>query len=55
MALIAIALAALATAGCAHPEPKTEVLGVVQTEGNSTDVGLIDPVCITNTPTHDPC
>jgi hypothetical protein len=43
-------------ASCASSSPETEVLGVVEAhDGPPTEVGLIDAVCITNTPNHTPC
>jgi len=54
-ALIIIVLALSFGASCGSSQPKTEVLGVVEPEGASTDVGLIEAQCVTNTPTHEPC
>ena len=43
---------------CGSSEPKTEVRGVVEVvdmKDASSEVELIEPLCITNTPTHEPC
>ena len=40
---------------CGSSEPRTEVRGVVEAKDASNEVELIEPLCITNTPTHEPC
>ena len=43
---------------CGSSEPETEVRGVVEVvevKDASSEVELIEPLCITNTPTHEPC
>ncbi|HUP72025.1 MAG TPA: hypothetical protein VM282_03160 [Acidimicrobiales bacterium] len=54
-ALIALVVAVTFTAGCGSSEPKTQVLGEQEEQGASDEVVLLDPVCITNTPTLEPC
>ena len=56
-ALILLGLAlALICASCGSSGAQTEVLGEVEQQHvASTDVQLIEAVCITNTPTHAPC
>ena len=53
--IVGLVLASTGTS-CASSPPRTEVLGVVEAhDGPPSDVGLIDAVCITNTPNHTPC
>ena len=56
-ALILLGLAlSLTGANCGSSGAQTKVLGEVeQHHAASTDVQLIEAVCITNTPTHAPC
>ena len=57
--LISLTLSLLVTSvSCGSSEPKTEVRGVVEVveaKDASSEVELIEPLCITNTPTHEPC
>ena len=54
--LITLTLALWFTSvSCGSSEPKTEVRGVVEAKDASSEVELIEPLCITNTPTHEPC
>ena len=57
--LIAVTLAlSFTSVSCGSPESKTEVRGVVEVvaaNDASSEVGLIEPICITNTPTQKPC
>lgn len=53
--VIAMLALAFTSASCAASPPKTEVLGVVEVDGATSEVGLIEAVCITNTPTREPC
>lgn len=52
---VIIVLSMSFAANCGSSQPKTEVLGVVEPGGASIDVELIEALCITNTPTHEPC
>jgi hypothetical protein len=54
--LITLTLSLLVTSvSCGSSEPKIEVRGVVEAKDGSSEVELIEPLCITNTPTHEPC
>ena len=57
--LIALMLAlSFTSVSCGSSEPKTEVRGaveVVEAKDASSEVELIEPLCITNSPTHQPC
>lgn len=44
-----------ASVGCASSQPKTQVLGEQEQKTTSEGVVLLDAVCITNTPTREPC
>jgi hypothetical protein len=54
-ALFALVVAATLTAGCGSSEPKTQVLGEQEQKDASDAVVLLDPICVTNTPTQEPC
>ena len=41
--------------GCGSSQPTTEVRGVVEVKDTSSEVELIEPLCITNTPTYAHC
>ena len=54
--LITLTLAlSFTSVSCGSSEPKTEVRGVVEVKDASSEVELIEPLCITNTPTYEPC
>ena len=55
-ALVALVVAlTFASAGCGSSEPKTQVLGEQENQGAADEVVLLEAVCITNTPTREPC
>ena len=54
-ALIAVVVAVTVAASCGSSEPKTQVLGETEEMGVSDAVVLLDPICVTNTPTFEPC
>jgi uncharacterized lipoprotein len=54
-ALMALVVAVALSAGCGSSEPKTQVLGEQEQIGASEEVVLLDPICVTNTPTQRPC
>ena len=41
--------------GCGSSQPTTEVRGVVEVKDTSSEVELIEALCITNTPTYAHC
>ena len=53
--IIAMFALSFTSASCGSSDSKTEVRGVVEVKDAPSEVELIEPVCITNTPTHAPC
>ena len=67
--IIAMLALSVTSVSCGSSPSDAEVQGVVEVQGaaevqgvvvevddtSSSEVGLIEAVCITNTPTHEPC